>query len=339
MRVLRTDRSVTQLALIANFAFLTIIYTVSTPTVWVATSETVGIVNFSGLFTQGCVILLTACEQIILLHLSHDRETAWRKARPRLACLAVVLGVMAVLFSAATSVHENPNDFAVTKAQFYPAYLIVYLTAYSVSQLDVGIMCWRYTKIAPSPWLRRGLYCIALTLPFVFIYSGSRYADVVAGQFGVSGHAWEPVAQWAVAIAAIIKTIGWTLPDWGPHLSRIWRRVDDRRAYRELAPVHVALTTQVPGPVLQLDATADLPTRLYRRMVEIRDAQWSLRPWMHPSVTISAAQLCDEVGLTGNDRAAVIEAAVLKAAVHTKVQGGSPSLSALGEMSRFGGLA
>lgn len=72
LRVLRTDRSVTQVALLGNFFFLFVTYTVSTPAVWAATSSAVGIVNFSGLLSQSCVILLTACQQIVLLHLTHE---------------------------------------------------------------------------------------------------------------------------------------------------------------------------------------------------------------------------------------------------------------------------
>ncbi|TVL87529.1 hypothetical protein CD790_33145 [Streptomyces sp. SAJ15] len=321
LRVLRTDRSVTQVALIGNFFFLSVTYTVSTPAIWAATSRTVGVVNFSGLLTQSCVILLTACQQLILLHLSYKPEVAWRKAIPRLIALATALIAMVALFSAATHQREAPNDFAVTKAQYYPAYLTVYLLAYAANQIDVGIMCWRYAKIAPTRWLRRGLFLIAMTLPFAMIYIGCRTADIVAGQFGTSGHAWEPVAQIAVTIATITKTLGWTLPDWGRYLSALWERIDCYRAYRELGPLHSEVTAQVPESVLRLGPGMDLRTRLYRRVVEIRDAQWALRLWMVPALTTEARQRAAAAGLHGIELAATIEAVQLRAALQAKALG------------------
>ncbi|MFE7580046.1 MAB_1171c family putative transporter [Streptomyces gardneri] len=324
LHVLRTDRSVTQLFLLGNFFLQTIVFTVSTPLVWLKVSQTVEIVNFSGLFTQGCVILITACQQVVLLSLSNDPKTAARKARPRLLALGLVLAAMITLFSMATFSHENPTDFALTKAQLYPSYLLVYLVAYGISQVDVQILCLRYSKIAPKPWLRRGLRLVGLTMPFVLTYTLCRVADVVAGQLGVSGQAWEPIAQWSVVLATVINVIGWTLPDWGRHVSTLWQALDTRRAYRELKVLHASLTAQIPEPVLPLNADAGLRARLYRRMVEIRDAQWALRHWMSPALLDSAEEACDQVGLTGSERAAAIEAALLRAAVRGKAANDRP---------------
>ncbi|MEV7565412.1 MAB_1171c family putative transporter [Streptomyces tanashiensis] len=324
LRVLRKDRSATQIFLLTNFLLLTLIFTVSTPLVWVATSRAVGIVNFSGLFTQSCVILMAATQQMILLHLSHAPSTATRKAMPRLLALGLALVAMIVLFSMATSRHENPTDFAVTKAQFYPAYLLVYLVAYGISQIDVQLLCFRYAKIAPTPWLRRGLYLVGLTMPIALIYTLTRLADIIAGQFGISGHAWEPLAQWSVTIATVVNIIGWTLPDWGRYLSTVWQAWDKRRAYRDLDALHHSLTTQIPDPVLPLGPGAKLDTRLYRRMVEIRDAQWALRPWMYPGVRAFVEGRCDHAGLIGDERAAVTEAALLRAAIWSKERDEGP---------------
>ncbi|MEU5052734.1 MAB_1171c family putative transporter [Streptomyces sp. NPDC021096] len=325
-RVLRTDRSAAQLALTGNFLLLGITYTVSTPVVWVATSRAAGIVNFSGLLTQSCVVLMSACQQLVLLHLTHERATAWRKAVPRLIALALVLVTMVTLFSAATIQREAPNDFALSKAQYYPAYITVYLVAYTANQIDVGILGWRYAKVAATPWLRRGLLLIALTLPFALVYSGCRAADVIAGQFGTDGRAWEPVAQLAVTIATITKIIGWTIPDWGRHLSTLADGVRDRLTYRELVPFHREVTALVPEPVIPLDPRADLRTRLYRTVVEIRDAQWSLRTWMDPAVADAARRRAEAARLRDDDVAAVVEAAQLRAAIQAKAAQRQPAV-------------
>lgn len=326
LRVLRTDRSVTQVALLGNFFFLFVTYTVSTPVVWAALSGTVGIVNFSGLLSQSCVVLLTACQQVVLLHLTHDAPLAWRKARPRLIGLGLVLVAMVALFAAATSRGEKPDDFALDSARYYPAYLTLYLLAYAANQIDVGVLGWRYARIAPHPWMRRGLYLIAATLPFALVYTGCRAADIVAAQFGVGGQAWEPVAQVAVTIATLSKTLGWILPDWGRHLTALWGRFTDYRAFRELGPLHREVTSQIPEPVLHLEPDTDLRTRLYRRLVEIRDAQWALRVWTPAAVAGAAEERALAAGLAGTDLAATVEAAQLRAALEARAAQRRPAL-------------
>ncbi|MER8001647.1 MAB_1171c family putative transporter [Streptomyces sp. NPDC095613] len=324
LRILRTDRSPTQIALLANFFFLSVTFTISTPTVWVAVSAQAGIVNLSGLLSQSTVILSAASQQLVLLHLSHDRRTAWRKATPRLVALATILATMVVLFSAATSHQENPDDFAVNHAQYYPLYLGVYLLGYTVNQVDVGILGWRYSKIAPTPWLRRGLVMIAVTMPFAMIYALCRVADIIAGRLGSSGHAWEPIAQVSVSLAVIAKTIGWTLPDWGRHLSRLWLRIQHEIALRQLKPLHEEVTRQTDCMILDLGPRADVRTRLYRLLVEIRDAQWVLRKSMHPCVAVYAEKKAREAGLEGTTLSATIEAAQLKAALQARAVGLKP---------------
>ncbi|WP_414167343.1 MAB_1171c family putative transporter [Streptoverticillium reticulum] len=324
LRILRTDRSPAQWALVGNFLFPLLIFTVSTPAVWVATSEAVGIRNFSGLFTQSCVMLLTACQQLVLLHLTYERDVAWRKAAPRLVGIGAVLVVMVTLFSAATELQEKPTDFALSKAQFYPAYLTVYLIAYAWNQVDVCLLCWRYSGIAPMPWLRRGLRLVSLTLPTSMLYAGCRLADIVAGQFGTSGHAWEPLVPVALTLNTTGQAIGWTMPDWGRSLSALRERAELLRAHRELTPLHTALTAHVPEPVLELEPGADRRTRLYRIVIEIRDAQWALRVWMDPAVAAAARSHGTESGLSGDGLAAAVEAAQLAGALRAKEAGVRP---------------
>nr|WSZ96864.1 hypothetical protein OH820_15395 [Streptomyces sp. NBC_00857] len=321
LRVLRTDRSPAQIGLSANFFFLASTFIISTPAVWVAISEAAGIVNFSGLLSQSSVILSAASQQWVLLHLSHDPHSARRKAVPRIVALAVVLGAMITLFFISTSLHETPDDFAVNHAQYYPLYLSVYVLGFALNVLDVGIMAWRYAQIAPTLWLRRGLIMIAACIPFASTYSLCRLADIVAGRLGASGQAWEPIAQISVAVAAITQMIGWSVPDLGRQLSRIWLRVQHRAAIRQLSPLHAELTKHTECMILDLGSETDVRTRLYRLIVEIRDAQWVLRTTMHPSVAEHAAKLAAAAGLEGSEFGATVEASQLKVALRAKARG------------------
>nr|WP_206269441.1 MAB_1171c family putative transporter [Streptomyces antioxidans] len=309
--------------MLGNFFFLTITFTISTPPVWVEISQATSIVNLSGLLSQSTVILSAACQQLVLLHLSHERHIAWRKSVPRLVFLALTLVTMVTLFCAASSFGERPDDFAVTNARYYPTYMIVYLTGHTVNQIDVGILGWRYAKVAPTPWLRRGLMLIALSLPLSLAYIVSRFADVIAGLLETTGHRWEPAAQIGVALSTVSKTIGWTIPDWGRHVTKIWAWIDYRRAYRQLAPLHAKVTSHAPDVVLD-PGDVDIRTRLYRLVVEIRDAQWRLRTWMTPAVAEEARQQAVAAGLRDEDLAATVEAAQLAAAMQAKDRGIRP---------------
>ncbi|MCB5168256.1 hypothetical protein LG634_25925 [Streptomyces bambusae] len=323
-RVLRTDPSAPQLALVANFLLLGIVFAVSTPSLYVAVSSAAGVVNFAGLLAQICVIGMTVCQQVVLLHLRYPAETARRKAGPRVATLGLVVAAMAVLFMTGPGMGEAPETFSLDSARTSPAYLTVYLAAFTANQVQVGAMGWRYARIAPSAWLRRGLRLVAFTLPLALAYTACRTADVIAVRYGGSGHAWEPVAQLSVGLAVLVQTAGWVLPDLGPHVSTAAARLRARAAYRDLAPLHVTLTTAVPEPVLDLGREADLSTRLYRMLIEIRDAQWELRTWMDAEVTGRALEDARRAGLTGEGRAAFVEAAQLLGAIEAQREGRPP---------------
>ena len=324
IRFLRFDRSPAQWALCGNFFLSAVIFTVSTPSVWVATSVAVGVVNFSGLFTQVLAMCLAGCQQLVLLHLTYERDVAWRKARLRITGIGLVVSAMITLFVFATHASELPTNYALTTAQFYPAYLSIYIVAYLWNQIDVCILCWRHARVSPRPWLRRGLRLVALTLPSSLVYAGCRVADIVAAQFGISGEAWEPLVPFALLVGIVGKTIGWTLPDWGRYITTVQEWLSHRRLHYELAPLHRQITAHVPDPVLELDPDDDLRTRLYRMVVEMRDAQWALRLWMTPDAVAAARQEGEALGLRGDDLLAFIEAQQLRSAIKAKARGVPP---------------
>ncbi|GAA1238085.1 MAB_1171c family putative transporter [Streptomyces rhizosphaericus] len=315
--VLRSDRSATQLGLIGNSFFIFLIFFICTPSIWERANGLTGIVNFPGLLMHVCAVLTTACQQIVILHLAYPREVAWRRLRPRLGTIFVALVLMTILFLMTNSHEESPDDFSLT-TQHYAPYLTVYLVVYTLNQLDVTVMCWRYTKVASAPWLRRGLYVTTWTIPFAMVYAVGRTADIIANQVGTTGQAWEPIVGVSICIATLMKTIGWTLPDWGPYLSQASEAVSTLRALKDLKFLHQSLTSQIPDPVLPLGTSEKLSTRLYRKTIEIRDAQWALRIWMDPVVVAIAERECDSASITGQDRAAVIEAAQLRSALEAK---------------------
>jgi hypothetical protein len=117
--------------------------------------------------------------------------------------------------------------------------------------------------------------------------------------------------------SAILRPIAWTIPSWGHHLSNASAWVGRVFALRQLAPLHARIVAVVPEVRLPLEAGTPVDTRLYRMLIEIRDGQRALRPWMSSGV----AERCRAAGLANDAAAAVIEAAQLRVALDAVASG------------------
>jgi len=118
------------------------------------------------------------------------------------------------------------------------------------------------------------------------------------------------------------------MPAWGPRigLPRLLRWVEHYRAHRRLYPLWREQCEAVPDVLLirpsprLIDALAvrHLAFRLHRRVIELRDAQLALRPYLDPQVADTACELGRQAGVDGEELRAVVEAASLAAAVDAK---------------------
>ncbi|EWM12767.1 MAB_1171c family putative transporter [Kutzneria sp. 744] len=316
-----TRRTPTHVVLWLVFAGTTLLFTISSPTVWPRVSAAIGITNISGLITQGLVIVLAALQQVLVLLWVHDSGTAWRKVRVRLSLFALVLVAMSALFFASMARGENPNDFALAKAGQFPYYLTVYVVSFCVAQGSTLRICLQCARKVSDTWLRRGLLLTAVGCGADFVYAGGRLGDIMVAAFGASGVAWEPVVQIAAVTSAILRPIAWTIPSWGHHLTDFWAWVGRVFALRRLAPLHARIVAVVPEVRLPLEAGTPVDTRLYRMLIEIRDGQRALQPWMSSLVASDAAARCGEAGIVEGEAAAVIEAAQLRVAVEAAEAG------------------
>lgn len=96
-----------------------------------------------------------------------------------------------------------------------------------------------------------------------------------------------------------------------------------RHTVRRLKPLHAALTKA--GPQAAGTAVPGVRPagryRLHRQVIEIRDAMLALRPYRDPRVASAATAAARASGLTGEDLAAAVEAAILASAIHAKATG------------------
>lgn len=321
-RLLRS-RTVSDLALLGTFVFAFLVWFFVLPWFWGPWSRAAGIPNFAGLLSHTAVILTVACQQILILHLSHnDPHVAWRKAMPRLGGLAAALAAMGVLFG--NGIGDHPTDFAVAKAVTSPAYLTVYTVTYTITQIDIARMSWQYARLAPSTWLRRAMRMIIFGTGLLLIYCVGRLAAIVAGLLTdgrMTGHAWEPVTLVAVATGSCVQTISWVMPRLGPRLTALHVRLRRSSIEPAVTRLHQVLVAAVPQVARAIDTAGDPDRRLFRLVIEIRDAQRQLAPWMDPRATDVARRHGQAAGQRGTELAATIEATHLRVAIAAMQQG------------------
>ncbi len=308
-------------ALAASMVVLALVWTVTSPAVWVAVDRLAGWPNLAQLLTHVGALSWLGVVLGVLLRWSYPGR-ARRVVRAHALAGAAVVAGMGGLFAAAPDFAEDPVDFAARHAAspWVGAYLTLYAAAFAAVQVEVGVLCLRQACAGGGPWLRRGLRLTSAGTLLGLLYCATRVSDVAAAVSGVDPTRWESVARLASSVGVLLPLVGWTMPSWGPRLSAAlcWRA--HARAYRRLYPLWSTLAAATPGIVLDPSgarrrAARDVEWRLSRRVVEIHDALGEARARQDPSVRESAERAGRDMGLTGARLEAAVEAEVLAAAL------------------------
>ncbi|WP_116111028.1 MAB_1171c family putative transporter [Amycolatopsis ruanii] len=145
-----------------------------------------------------------------------------------------------------------------------------------------AILCARYGRRATTRPLRAGLYVLATGFASSTVFWG-----LVVPAYLVTRSPWlGAAAPLNVAITAWVMALGTALPQ----LLRLHRAAGDRRTLRHLEPLWRRLVTAVPQVHLPESGRWASDLRLYRRVIEIRDAVLVLRDYVDPG-TIEAARV------------------------------------------------
>jgi hypothetical protein len=106
-------------------------------------------------------------------------------------------------------------------------------------------------------------------------------------------------------------------------LHHLHRRAWRWYAYWRLYPLWAVLRQAIPEIELPPDPAVrrSIRYRLYRRVIEIRDAQLVLRPYAEPEQVARAAAAARSSGLAEDAVAAVAEAAAVVTSVRSRVRG------------------
>lgn len=215
----------------------------------------------------------------------------------------LILGVLTMTVLLVGADTEHTTTFVATYGR--DPLIDLYLAIYA------GYMCWgmitfhrlghRYFhEQSVTIIARAGFRVIGVGLFFGYMWVVSRAVDVIAQHAG-----WtitpSPMADSTLltSICAGLLAVGVTFPEWVPLLLRtrvafyLRGPIVQVRVAVALAQLNLLwrpLVEAFPEVVVNLDGQSDA-TRLYRRIIEIRDVQLRLSPYVHPDAQLAAAEL------------------------------------------------
>ncbi|MDX2604098.1 hypothetical protein PV330_29315 [Streptomyces caniscabiei] len=261
-----------------------------------------------------------------MLQLDLEPEEARRSIRRRVLFLGISVTGMTVLFTASQLNDDSP--------QLYALYVLIYITYLSVTAKDFGKQTWKQAGQSRRRSQRAGLRITAVGCAFALVYAAYKVFGLISIglELNLLPHGVRcstPVSPvrcvfsvTAPALAVLLITLGLTLPAVAWPVSQFLRRRWESRSFAALAVLWKDITDTTPEVVLApTDARHgdDADFHLHRRVIEINDGVLALRPHRSPRVQESAERAVAARGLTGTPEGdAIVEAAVLRAAIHTK---------------------
>ncbi|MRH90755.1 hypothetical protein GFY24_25505 [Nocardia sp. SYP-A9097] len=239
----------------------------------------------------------------------------------------VVVLVMAGLFFAAP-VHDESHatdfDYHYATVPLVDLFLGIYLCAYTLALLHIVLLCRTWIPLVREQcWLQRGLVLLVTGSVIAIGYSIGKTVALVAAWAGVSARQLNmEIAPAFASAGAAIMLLGYLCPSLLPQAMAAVQRA---RALPRLRPLWLALREAAPEVGAAAPA-ARRPTRdrLYRRVIEIRDALLLLQPHLSPEITARAAEVANRLQVPAAEREATIEAARIALALRAHRSGVTP---------------
>ncbi|MCM6778549.1 hypothetical protein NDR87_34210 [Nocardia sp. CDC159] len=318
---LRRDRSLQRwTVLVAMSLWTAVCLCVPPPSVRLINRIT-GIPNITGLIVYILLIFLAGSMQAVILVWQRGPAEIGPKIRVRAIGYAAIGLLLIALFFAGNPVEERPVDFDIyyAKSPWLAELIVIYNVVFAVAAADFVYCALSSARVTDRPWLRRGLYLVAVSGLLGVISTVTRMSAVVARWFDVTDldRLDTEIGPAIAALGIVVACVGYTLPAAGERCTDLIARL---REYHALRPLWRAIRTAAPGLSSPIDAPWwDLKLRTTRRLAEIRDGQLALRAYTHPTAEDHARRLAEQAGLDDIDRAAVVEAAGIKAAVQARL--------------------
>jgi hypothetical protein len=258
------------------------------------------------------------CVLAMLTHASARLEAVHRYIRREAIALAAAgIAMIALLLAAGT---RSTLQFAATYAlnPFAAAYEVLFLISMCWGMASFLWLVRRYVRGDDNPRMRLVLRVNTAAAGVGLLWAAWKIANLIALRAGLHPQIDQAaISELLAALLVSLIGIGCTLPAWSAWLARRAVRVRARRAFTGLAPLWKTLTAAVPDVALGTGTHTDVEYALYRRVIEIRDAQMALRPLAQPDIADWARAAARRHGVrAGRDTALVVEAAELATALH-----------------------
>lgn len=268
---------------------------------------------------------------LVLVALALSPAGASRRPWLRQLALAVAVQVAsaALLLAADVTVDERREVVASARGWALAAYNAVF-ACYGCWCLVVLVRALaRHTRGTAPNLLRTGLRLMMLAAAFGAVWTLWALPDVVTDlDRGRQGLGEDLVSAVLGSITALLATGGATMSLWGDRLAAPLRWLRVRRTYRRLEPLWAELNALLPELALAPSGARrraglrHAEFALYRRVIEIRDGHLALRPYREPGLPDRVCRMLGgAAGPAGTEPAAVVEAAVMAAALENKRAG------------------
>jgi uncharacterized protein DUF6545 len=209
---------------------------------------------------------------------------------------------------------QSPELLWATTPHVRDAFL-VYCAATGFAYAEAVVRIRSVVRQADRRWLRRGLRNLVASYALFDLYIAASCGYFLTVRLGNPVSALCDAGLVAAFLAGLAATAGIGLPALGP-------RWDRMRSYRRLEHLWAAVHQAVPHIVLERPRLAVLDAwnpwrsdfRLYRRVIEIRDGIFALRPYFDPAVGAAARRMAERDGQSPAEIEATVLAARLRAA-------------------------
>jgi hypothetical protein len=310
-------------AICATLFFAVVSLFFAAPNNYAWTDRVTGVPNMGELLGDTASIGIAGASLTTALFWRYPARAALARLRWIVVAYAGCVLAMVTFFSMASVPEERLfGDFASHYATQPPifAYAVIWLGSTLVGTGALAYCCFtwaRHDDYANLPWLRRGLQLYGSTALVLVVYSFVVFTIVSASALGVAG--LERVSRAVPILTALLTTAFVTaalvVPVWGPRWPAMRRWASRWRVLPTLHGLHRALRHVDPALVMVAShKRLDPHHRVRRMMIELSDWRWRLAPIIDPAVGSAAATLGRDTGLTGDELAAAVEAAQLKAA-------------------------
>ncbi|MCU7728902.1 hypothetical protein ODJ79_34755 [Actinoplanes sp. KI2] len=301
--------------------------TFSLGVVALTTDRLFGVGNLAILLMHlAAVAYCTSAEVLLLLWTSSLAEA--RRRVNRWIVFGAVSGLVLVTLFLAARIDRLPATDLNTGSNrpLVVGYLLVFMFSQAVPCFTIVRQCVPYSRLAEPGWLRRALRVLAAAALLLFCYCLSRVTIILlsTGYIGVGEWAILPAVFSAIGIVTL--NVGLTMQSWGPRVDDARRWFHDYAAYRTLYPLWHAFYQASPGISLEPPSRSlsDLPYRLHRRVIEIRDGWRALRPYMDEPDGLPVPGSSEATPADG--RLPEVEAARIHRALLAKRSGREPQL-------------